>query len=190
VHLPVQSGSDDILKKMKRGYTVDDYRERITRLQRARPGLSLSTDFIVGFPGETERDFAATMDLAAEIGFDNSFSFIYSPRPGTPAAELPDELPLDVKRARLQILQERIRSQADAISRDMIGSLQRILVTSVSRKDPGQLCGRSENNRVVNFACHDRALIGEFATVEIGEALPNSLRGRLVAAGDRGTGGP
>ena len=181
VHLPVQSGSDEILRKMKRGYTVDDYRERIAGLTRVRPGLSLSTDFIVGFPGETERDFAATMDLIAEIGFDNSFSFIYSPRPGTPAAELPDPVPLDVKKARLAILQDRIRAQAEAISRGMVGTEQRVLVTGPSRKDPGQLCGRTENNRVVNFAHHDPRLIGEFATVEIGEALPNSLRGRLVA---------
>ena len=181
VHLPVQSGSDEILKRMKRGYTVDDYRERIARLHAARPGLSLSTDFIVGFPGETERDFAATMDLIAEVGFDNSFSFIYSPRPGTPAAELPDEVPLEAKKARLAILQQRIRAQADAISRAMVGSEQRVLVTGPSRKDPGQLCGRTENNRVVNFAHHDRSLIGELVTIEVGEALPNSLRGRLVA---------
>jgi tRNA-2-methylthio-N6-dimethylallyladenosine synthase len=180
VHLPVQSGSDRILALMKRGHTVLEYKAKIRRLRAIRPNLSLSSDFIIGFPGETDRDFQATMDLIGELGFDTSFSFIYSARPGTPAASLPDDTPMDVKKERLQILQNRIRSQADAISAAMVGTTQRLLVTGVSKKDPGQLQGRTENNRVVNFASIDQSLIGGFVDVEIGEALPNSLRGRLV----------
>jgi tRNA-2-methylthio-N6-dimethylallyladenosine synthase len=140
----------------------------------------MSSDFIIGFPGETEADFEATMRLIDDIGFDNSFSFIYSARPGTPAADLPDDTPESVKKTRLHALQSRIAQQAQAISRRMVGTQQRILVTGVSKKDPGQLSGRTENNRVVNFACTDAGLIGEFASVDILEALPNSLRGRLL----------
>jgi len=179
VHLPVQSGSNEILARMKRGYTVEYFKARVAKLRDVRPDLSLSSDFIVGFPGETAADFEATLDLVREIGFDNAFSFLYSPRPGTPAAEMPDPVTLDEKKARLAQLQVLIREQAEAISRAMVGTRQRVLVTGPSRKDPGQLCGRTENNRVVNFRADDRALVGQFVTVEIGEALPNSLRGIL-----------
>jgi tRNA-2-methylthio-N6-dimethylallyladenosine synthase len=179
LHLPVQSGSDRILALMKRKHTVLEYKATVRRLRAARPDLSLSSDFIVGFPGETEADFEATMDLIAEVGFDHSFSFIYSPRPGTPAASLPDDVPLAVKKARLARLQQRINLQAQAISRRMVGSVQRVLVAGPSRKDPGQLAGRTENNRVVNFK-GDFASIGDFVDVTITEALPNSLRGELL----------
>jgi tRNA-2-methylthio-N6-dimethylallyladenosine synthase len=180
LHLPVQSGSDRILAKMKRGYTVLEYKSRIRKLRKLRPGISLSSDFIIGFPGETEADFEATMKLIEEIGFDQSFSFIYSARPGTPAADLPDDTPMSVKKERLAVLQARLTGQAMRISESMVGEVQRILVTGRSRKDPGQLQGRTENNRVVNFASSNHALIGGFADVGIGEALPNSLRGRLI----------
>ena len=179
LHLPVQSGSDRILMAMKRGHTAIEYKSKIRALRAIRPDISLSSDFIIGFPGETEQDFAATMKLIDEVGFDTSFSFIYSARPGTPAAELADDTPEDVKKKRLHILQSRISQQAQAISRRMVGSKQRILVTGVSKKHPGQLAGRTENNRVVNFSCLDHDLIGNFATVEVIEALPNSLRGVL-----------
>ena len=181
LHLPVQSGSDRILAKMKRGYTALEYKSRIRKLRALRPDISLSSDFIVGFPGETEDDFAATMQLIEDVGFDHSFSFIYSARPGTPAADLPDETPMAVKKERLSILQARLGEQAHQISKAMVGSIQKILVTGVSKKDPGHLQGRTENNRVVNFSATDSSLQGEFVHVEIGEALPNSLRGRLVA---------
>ena len=144
-----------------------------------RPDISISSDFIVGFPGETDEDFAATIKLIEDIGFDTSFSFIYSARPGTPAAEIPDNVDANTKKSRLQILQQRIQQQASEISRKMVGGTQRLLVTGVSKKDPGQLQGRTENNRVVNFTSDDTALIGQFVTVEILEALPNSLRGKL-----------
>lgn len=180
LHLPVQSGSDRILALMKRGHTILEYKSKIRRLRKIRPDISLSSDFIVGFPGETDADFAATMDLIAEIGFDHSFSFIYSARPGTPASDLPDSTPMEEKKARLSRLQSRITSQAMQISQSMVGTVQSILVTGVSKKDPGQLQGRTENNRVVNFSCSDQTLIGQFATVKIGEALPNSLRGELI----------
>ena len=180
LHLPVQSGSDRILAKMKRGYTVLEYKSRIRKLRKLRPGISLSSDFIIGFPGETDADFEATMKLIEEIGFDQSFSFIYSARPGTPAADLPDDTSMSVKKERLAILQARLAGQAMRISESMVGQVQRILVTGLSRKDPGQLQGRTENNRVVNFASSNHALIGDFADVEIGEALPNSLRGQLI----------
>jgi tRNA-2-methylthio-N6-dimethylallyladenosine synthase len=179
LHLPVQSGSDRILAAMKRGYTALEYKSRIRRLRKIRPDISISSDFIVGFPGENEADFAATMKLIEEIGFDTSFSFIYSARPGTPAADLPDLTDEETKKARLQILQSRILQQAAQISRKMVGSTQRILVTGVSKKDPGQLQGRTENNRAVNFSSLDHALIGQFVAVKIVEALPNSLRGVL-----------
>jgi tRNA-2-methylthio-N6-dimethylallyladenosine synthase len=180
LHLPVQSGSDRILMAMKRGHTALEYKSKIRRLRKLRPDISISSDFIIGFPGETENDFAATMKLIEEIEFDSSFSFVYSARPGTPAAELPDDTPEATKKARLKILQDRILQQAHQISRRMVGSQQKILVTGVSKKDPGQLQGRTENNRVVNFSTSDHSLIGDFVTVDIFEALPNSLRGVLA----------
>ena len=180
LHLPVQSGSDRILEAMKRGHTADDYRERIKKLRAVRPNISLSSDFIVGFPGETQREFDDTMALIDEIGFDTSFSFIYSARPGTPAAGLVDEVPEATKKAWLQTLQARIREQADAISRSMVGTTQRVLVMSEARKGDGQLAARTENNRVVNFD-GPLTLIGDFADVQITEALPNSLRGQRLS---------
>jgi tRNA-2-methylthio-N6-dimethylallyladenosine synthase len=177
LHLPVQSGSDRVLAMMKRGHTVSEYREKIARLKEVRPGISLSSDFIVGFPGETEADFQATMDLVAEVGFDTSFSFVYSARPGTPAAALQDDTPDAVKRERLAMLQSRLRSQADAISSAMVGTRQKVLVTGESRKNADELQARTENNRVVNFPCSDASLIGGFVDVDITKALPNSLRG-------------
>jgi len=185
LHLPVQSGSDRILAAMKRGHSADDYRRRIDALRRVRPNISLSSDFIVGFPGETDDDHAATMRLIDDVGFDVSFSFIYSARPGTPAAELDDPAPMAVKKARLGELQARIRSQADAIAAAMVGTRQRVLITGSSRDDPAVLAGRTENNRVVNFAA-DEARLDAFAEVEITEALPNSLRGRLVDGDESG----
>jgi len=182
LHLPVQSGSDRILAAMKRGHTVLEYKSKLRRLKAIRPDICFSSDFIVGFPGESDQDFAATMKLIEDIGFDISFSFIYSPRPGTPAADLPDDTPMEVKKQRLAILQQRINQQAMAISRAMVGTEQRILVTGFSKKQPDHLCGRTENNRVVNFRCDDTSLIGRFATVRIEEALPNSLRGSLLAS--------
>jgi tRNA-2-methylthio-N6-dimethylallyladenosine synthase len=179
LHLPVQSGSDRILAQMKRGHTALEYKEKIRRLKRARPGISISSDFIIGFPGETETDFAATMDLVTDIGFDQSFSFIYSQRPGTPAAALPDDVPQAIKQARLARLQQQINHQAQVISRRMVGETHRVLVEGPSRKDPAQLAGRTENNRVVNFA-GPASLIGAFADLRITEALPNSLRGELA----------
>jgi tRNA-2-methylthio-N6-dimethylallyladenosine synthase len=181
VHLPVQSGSDRILAAMKRGHTALEYRSKIRRLRQARPGIGISSDFIVGFPGETERDFAATLDLVEEIGFDQSFSFIYSRRPGTPAADYPDEVPLADKKARLERLQARINDNARHYSQAMVGTVQRVLVERPSKKDSRQLAGRTENNRVVNFD-GTADLIGGFVDLEITEALPNSLRGRLAAA--------
>ena len=179
VHLPVQSGSDRVLAMMKRGHTALEYKAKIRKLRQARPGISISSDFIVGFPNETDDDFAATMKLIEEIGFDHSFSFIYSARPGTPAAEYPDDVTDEVKSQRLNILQARINQQAFAISEGMVGSIQRVLVDRPSKKDPNQLAGRTENNRVVNFD-GPRELIGQFANVRITEALPNSLRGELI----------
>jgi tRNA-2-methylthio-N6-dimethylallyladenosine synthase len=179
LHLPVQSGSDRILTAMKRGHTVLEYKSKIRRLRKIRPHISISSDFIIGFPGETEADFAATMKLIEDIGFDTSFSFIYSARPGTPAAELPDDTDEATRKQRLKVLQARIAAHAQQISRRMVGSTQTILVTGVSKKDPGQLQGRTENNRAVNFSTSDQTLIGQFVTVEILEALPNSLRGML-----------
>lgn len=182
LHLPVQSGSDRVLAAMKRGHTALEYKSKIRRLRASRPDISISSDFIIGFPGETEDDFAATMKLIEDIGFDTSFSFVYSARPGTPAAELPDNTPEAVKKQRLQILQTRIAQQAAAISRRMVGTTQRILVTGPSKKDPGQLQGRTENNRAVNFTCSDATLIGQFVDVKVLDALPNSLRGERVEA--------
>ena len=178
VHLPVQSGSDRVLGMMKRGHTVLEYKQKIRRLREQRPDISLSSDFIVGFPGESERDFEQTMKLIAEMNFDQSFSFIYSARPGTPAASLDDDTPMAVKKERLFRLQALINKQALLISKSMVGAEQRILVEGLSKKDPKQLAGRTENNRVVNFDGHPR-LIGQFVDVIITEALNNSLRGRV-----------
>ena len=175
VHLPVQSGSDRILAAMKRGHTVLEYRSKIRALRRVRPDILISSDFIVGFPGETETDFAATLALVEDIGFDQSFSFIYSRRPGTPAADYPDDVPLEVKKERLARLQRRIETNAQRYSRQMVGTVQRVLVEGPSRKDPRQLAGRTENNRVVNFP-GEAALVGRFVDVVITQALPNSLR--------------
>jgi tRNA-2-methylthio-N6-dimethylallyladenosine synthase len=180
LHLPVQSGSDRILAAMKRGYTRLEYKQKIRRLRAVRPDISLSSDFIVGFPGETESDFRETLDLVADVGFDQSFSFIYSRRPGTPAASLPDEVPREVQQRRLEALQAQLDSQARAISRSMVGSVQRVLVEKPSRRDPRQLAGRTENMRWVNFD-GPATLVDRFADVRITEAMPNSLRGRLVA---------
>ncbi len=178
LHLPVQSGSDRVLSLMKRGHTVLEYKQKIRRLREARPGISISSDFIVGFPGETDHDFTATMDLITEVGFDQSFSFVYSQRPGTPAASFPDDVTAAAKSRRLALLQDRVNQQAAAIAAAMVGSVQRILVERHARKNPQQLAGRTENNRWVNFD-GPPALLGSFADVVITEALPNSLRGRL-----------
>ena len=180
VHLPVQSGSDRVLAAMKRGYTVLEYKAIIRRLRAARPGISVSSDFIVGFPGETERDFEQTLALAAELGFDDSYSFLYSRRPGTPAADLADDTPHEAKLARLQRLQALIQSQADAISASMLGSVQRVLVEGPSRRDPGELAARAGNNRIVNFP-GDASLAGGFVDVLVTEARSHTLRGRLAA---------
>ena len=179
LHLPVQSGADRILTMMKRGHTVLEYRQKIRRLRERRPDISLSSDFIVGFPGETERDFEETLKLIRELDFDQSFSFIFSARPGTPAASLPDDLPLEVKKERLRRLQQLVNSQAARISRQMVGTTQRILVEGASKKDKQQLAGRTENNRVVNFDGPAHC-VGEFVEVVITEALSHSLRGRLA----------
>ncbi|HAT1887842.1 TPA: tRNA (N6-isopentenyl adenosine(37)-C2)-methylthiotransferase MiaB [Legionella pneumophila] len=179
LHLPVQSGSDRILSLMKRGYTALEFKSKIRKLRKIRPDIRLSTDIIVGFPGETDKDFQDTMDLVHEIGFDTSFSFIYSPRPGTPAANLPDDTPMEIKKQRLQILQNRLLMNAARYSESMIGSKQKILVTGFSKKSSQQLSGRTECNRVVNFDGPPH-LIGQFIDVQISDALPNSLRGRLL----------
>jgi len=181
LHLPVQSGSDRVLALMKRGHTALEYRHKIRRLREARPGISVTSDFIVGFPGETERDFEATMQLIEDVGFDQSFSFIYSRRPGTPAASLPDDVAHEVKQQRLVRLQQRVNAQSHAISRAMVGSVQRVLVERPSRRDSRQLAGRTENNRWVNFD-GPATLIDGFADVLVTEAMPNSLRGRLAVA--------
>jgi tRNA-2-methylthio-N6-dimethylallyladenosine synthase len=181
LHLPVQSGSDAILKAMKRGHKAADYKETIRKLRLVRPSICLSSDFIIGFPGETDAEFEETMTFINEVGFDLSFSFIYSPRPGTPAAELPDEVPADVKKQRLERFQARINQMTVAISTAMVNTVQTVLVEGQSKKNPLQMQGRTENNRVVNFIAHPR-LAGQFVDVLITEALPNSLRGRLVEA--------
>ena len=180
LHLPVQSGSDRILAAMKRNHMVLEYKSKLRKLRQLRPTISMSSDFIVGFPGETDKDFADTMKLIDEIGFDHSFSFIYSARPGTPAANLPDDTSMEIKKQRLQTLQGRILASAQAISQGMVGTIQRVLVERPAKKDPNQLAGRTENNRVVNFDGNAR-LIGHFVDILITEALPNSLRGRVVA---------
>jgi tRNA-2-methylthio-N6-dimethylallyladenosine synthase len=180
LHLPVQSGSDRILAAMKRNHMAIEYKAKIRKLRQIRPDLCMSSDFIIGFPGETEQDFADTMKLIADIGFDISYSFIYSQRPGTPAASYPDDVPMAVKKARLQDLQNRILEQAHSISQRMIGTVQRVLVERPARKHENQMAGRTENNRVVNFDGNPR-LIGKFVDVRITEAMPNSLRGIVVA---------
>ena len=179
LHLPVQSGSDRILAAMKRGYTALEYKSLIRRIKAARPGISIASDFIVGFPGETEADFEATLKLIADVGFDASFSFVYSARPGTPAASLADDTPQADKMQRLYRLQEQINAQAAAISAAMVGSVQRVLVEGPSKKDPNELMGRTENNRIVNFPAPAR-LIGQFVDVTISQANPHSLRGEVV----------
>ena len=179
LHLPVQSGSDRVLAAMKRGYTTLEYKSVVRKLRAARPDISLSTDFIVGFPGESDDDFAKTMSLIEEVGFDASFSFLFSPRPGTPAVDMADDTPADVKSARLMQLQKRIDLQAQAISQSMVGSIQRVLVEGLSKKDDQELAGRTDNNRVVNFVGHPR-LIHQFIDVRITSVLPHSLRGEVV----------
>ena len=181
IHLPVQSGSDRILAMMKRGHTTLEYKSKIRKLRAIRPDLSMSSDFIIGFPGESEQDFQDTMKLIDDIGFDHSFSFIYSARPGTPAAELVDDLSDEVKKQRLSLLQHRITQNAQEISRRMVGTTQRILVDGISKKDPSQLQGRTENNRVVNFQHDDDELIGQFVNVHIDNAYTNSLIGSLIS---------
>jgi len=180
LHLPVQSGSDRILAAMKRGHTALEYKDKIRKIKAARPGISLSSDFIIGFPGETEADFQKTMQLIEAIGFDVSFSFIYSARPGTPASDLPDDVLMPEKKARLAALQARIAQHAQRISQGMVGQLHSVLVTGPSKKDPGELSGRTENNRVVNFRCDRTDLIGRFVECEIIDAYPNSLRGQMT----------
>ena len=179
LHLPVQSGSDRILVAMKRGHTSLEYKSIIHKIQKERPGISISSDFIVGFPGETNKDFEDTMNLIIDIGFDTSFSFIYSARPGTPAAELTNNTSEKEKKHRLSTLQSQIVKQAAAISESMVGTSQEILVTGQSKKDTADLQGRTENNRVVNFNCADHSIIGNFISVKITDALPNSLLGQL-----------
>jgi len=184
VHLPVQSGSDHILNHMKRNHSVLEYKSIIRKLRKVRPGISISSDFIVGFPGEKDSDFEATIDLIHQVGYDHSFSFIYSPRPGTPAAEIPDSITAEAKKARLQILQKRILQNAQEISESMRGSHQTILVDGYSKKNPGELKGRTENNRVVNFPYADDSLIGHFVEVLIVDAYSNSLRGEYLRLND------
>jgi tRNA-2-methylthio-N6-dimethylallyladenosine synthase len=180
LHLPVQSGSDRILAAMKRGHTALEYKSRIRKLRAAVPDIVISSDFIVGFPGETDKDFEQTMQLIEDVGFDFSYSFVYSARPGTPAADLADPTSTETKRERLARLQHKLSQQGFENSRRMVGSVQRILVRDYSKKDPGQLQGRSEANRIVNFRSNDPSLIGQFVNVRIDEARPNSLIGTLV----------
>ncbi|GGP22168.1 tRNA (N6-isopentenyl adenosine(37)-C2)-methylthiotransferase MiaB [Silvimonas iriomotensis] len=179
LHLPVQAGSDRVLVNMKRGYTTLEYKSLIRKLREARPDICLSSDFIVGFPGETEDDFEKTMKLIDDVGFDASFSFIYSRRPGTPAADLADDVPEDVKTKRLLRLQARIQELADDVNRNMVGTVQRVLVEGISRKDSKQLAGRTDNNRIVNFDGHPR-LVNSFVNVRVTAALPHSLKGEIV----------
>lgn len=181
LHLPVQSGSDRILAAMKRGHTALEYKAKMREIKEARPGISLSSDFIIGFPGETNQDFEKTMELIESVGFDVSFSFIYSARPGTPASDLTDDTDQATKKARLATLQARISQNAQAISRAMVGTTQSVLVTGPSKKDPGELSGRTENNRVVNFRSGQSDLIGRFVECEIVEAYSNSLRGQITS---------
>lgn len=179
LHLPVQSGSDRILMAMKRGYTALEYKSKMRKLRKVRPDIHLSTDIIVGFPGETDADFEATMNMVQEMDYDTSFSFIYSPRPGTPAANLVDNTPMEVKKQRLQILQNRLNLQAQKHSQSLIGTIQNVLVTGPAKKNPNQWAARTECNRVVNFDGPTH-LKGQMVNIQINESLPNSLRGRLV----------
>lgn len=180
IHLPVQSGSDRILSMMKRGHTAQEYRDKIQRLREARPGISISSDFIIGYPGETENDFQQTMDLIESVRFDHSYSFIYSNRPGTPAADMVDDVPLKIKKQRLSVLQKRINELTAEVSKNMLGETFSVLVNGYSKKSHSELAGRTENNRVVNFTGHTR-LIGSFVDVKIIDTLANSLRGEVVA---------
>ncbi|QZA81884.1 tRNA (N6-isopentenyl adenosine(37)-C2)-methylthiotransferase MiaB [Deefgea piscis] len=179
LHLPVQAGSDRVLVNMKRGYTTLEYKSVIRKLREARPDLCFSSDFIVGFPGETEEDFERTMKLIEDVGFDTSYSFVYSRRPGTPAADLPDDVPEEVKLARLQRMQKRLEQQAEAINLSMIGSVQRVLVERFAKKDKTELAGRTDNNRIVNFEGSPR-LMNQFVEVRITDAFPRSLRGEII----------
>jgi len=181
LHLPVQSGSDRVLALMKRGYTALEFKDKVRKLRAVRPDICISSDFIVGFPGESERDFAATLALVRDVGFDQSFTFLYSRRPGTPAASLPDEVPVEVKQERLAQLQAQLDAQHRAINERMVGTVQRVLVERPAKKDARELAGRTENNRWVNFA-GPPGLLDRFADVLVTEARPHSLRGRLVAA--------
>ena len=180
VHLPVQSGSNEILKLMRRRHTREDYFKIIDKLRSARPGISLSSDFIVGFPGETDKDFQETLDLVDKVGYDESFSFIYSPRPNTTAKDLEDSVPMEVKKERLKLLQQKLENSALSISRKMVGETRKCLVTGVSKKDPGEFQARADNNKVVIFPCNDESLIGNFVDIEILQAQNKSIRGLLV----------
>lgn len=180
VHLPVQSGSNDILKKMRRRHSRDEYFEIIDKLKSARSGISISSDFIVGFPGETEKDFLDTLDLVDYVGYDESFSFIYSPRPNTTAKDLEDDVPLEEKKVRLQELQHKLENSALSISRKMVGEIRKCLVTNISKKNPGEFQARADNNKVVIFSCSDPSMIGEIIDIEIVEARNKSLRGIAV----------
>ena len=180
VHLPVQSGSDQILQAMRRRHNIQEYLEIIQNLRLIRPSISISSDFIVGFPGETEEDFQKTLDLVSQVGFDDSYSFIYSPRPNTTAKDLEDNVSPDEKKNRLQTLQNSLKKSAFGISRRMVGKLEKCLVTGLSKKDPGELQARTENNRVVNFSSEGKNLVGEFHILKIVEAMPNSLRGVMT----------
>jgi tRNA-2-methylthio-N6-dimethylallyladenosine synthase len=179
LHLPVQHGSDRILAAMKRNHTILEFKQKIRKLRKVRPNIAISSDFIVGFPGETEEDFEKLINLVKEVHFDQSFSFIYSKRPGTPAANLPDDTPIEIKKERLRRLQDQLNHNAMVISREMVDSTQRILVEGISKKDDAILAGRTENNRIVNFA-GDSSLIGHLVDVKIVEALPHSLRGEMI----------
>ena len=180
LHLPVQSGSDRILAAMKRGYTTLEFKSKIRKLKQVRPNITIGTDIIIGFPGETDKDFEDTMNLVHAINFDHSFSFIYSPRPGTPAAQLADSTPIETKKQRLRILQDRLNLQKQRISEAMIGSQQRILIEGPSKKRKSELTGRTENFRSVNIACNDSGLIGKMISVKITATHPNSLRGEII----------
>ena len=181
VHLPVQSGSNEILKLMRRRHTREEYFELIDKLRAARPGISISSDFIIGFPGETDKDFQDTMDLADKVGYDESFSFIYSPRPNTTAKDFDDSVPMEIKKDRLRLLQQKLENSALSISRRMVGETRKCLVTGVSKKDPGEFQARADNNKVVIFSCDDNSLIGNFVDIKVVEARNKSIRGLLLA---------
>ena len=181
VHLPVQSGSNEILKLMRRRHTREEYFELIDKLRAARPGISISSDFIIGFPGETDKDFQDTMDLADKVGYDESFSFIYSPRPNTTAKDFDDSVPMEIKKDRLRLLQQKLENSALSISRRMVGETRKCLVTGVSKKDPGEFQARADNNKVVIFSCDDNSLIGNFVDIKVVEAKNKSVRGLLLA---------